>query len=116
MKHYNAKKLALLLVHAYHGSGIDCDWYINENKSNIILSNSIHCMDDNGYYEGYMDFSVRIDKLTAKVKRIMFHTNSFYRRNYVWRWKDYLEQLFYDPEFRCLYTYTRPYYLKWDIK
>ena len=116
MKNYNAKKLALLLAHAYHGSGIDCDWHISENKSNIIMSNSIHCMDENGYYEGYMDFSVRIDKKTAQVKRIMFHTNSFYRRKYVWLWKEPLEQYFFIFTDIDLKTYTRPYYLKWDIQ
>ena len=113
VQNYNAKKLALLLCSNVHGSGIDCDWYITENKTQIILSNSIHCMDENGYYEGYMDFSVRISKKKAEVTRIMFHTNSFYRRKYAWIWKEYLEQLFYDAVFSPYYQ--RDYYVKWDI-
>ena len=114
MKNYNAKKLALMLAYNNHGSGIDCDWVIEENKRYVIMYNSIHCMDDNGMYEGFMDFSVRIDKKTAQVKRIMFHTNAFYRRNYVWRYSDWLEQLFFDPYFP--FPYKRDYSIKWRIQ
>lgn len=43
-----------------HGSGIDCDWVIDVTKQSIRMSNSYHCMDDNGFYCGYADFTVII--------------------------------------------------------
>ena len=114
MKNYNSKKLALNLINSIHGSGIDCDYKVDENKSNILIHNSYHCMDEYGYYEGYCDFTVKIDKKTAKVKNIVFHTNSFYYRKYVYMLRDYLEQLFFDPMF-SKYT-DRPYYLRsWNL-
>ena len=110
MKNYNAKKLSLNLVNSIHGSGIDCEWYVSENKKYILLTNSYHCMDENGYYEGYCDFTVKIDKKKAKVHNITFQTNSFYYRKYVPVIRDYLEQLFFDP-YILPYKET-PYYLR----
>jgi hypothetical protein len=45
-----------------HGSGIDCGWSINAPKNGryVYFSNSYHCMDDNGYYVGYQDFTIVI--------------------------------------------------------
>ena len=60
-----------------HGSGIDCDWRVmgtgfenyysqgkigKDNSKYVYFNNSYHCMDENGYYDGYQDFSVRMDK------------------------------------------------------
>ena len=43
------------------GSGIDCEWEIIEHKNgNITAKNSFHAMDQYGYYDGYMDFSIKI--------------------------------------------------------
>lgn len=59
-----------------HGSGIDCDWqvrycqnvkfYCSGGKLGkpgqyIYITNSFHCMDENGMYDGYQDFSIRLD-------------------------------------------------------
>jgi len=115
MKNYNSKKLALNLINSIHGSGIDCDYAVSENRHNLLLHNSYHCMDEYGGYDGFCDFTVKIDKKTAKVKNIVFHTTGYYYRKYVWMLKDYLEQLFFDPIF---HEYeTAPYYLnKWNVK
>jgi hypothetical protein len=44
-----------------HGSGINCDWkYDLEMPHRIICSNSYHCMNENGYYDGWIDFTVTI--------------------------------------------------------
>jgi hypothetical protein len=112
MKHYNSKKLALMLVNSIHGSGIDGDYYINQNSQNIIISNYYHCMDDAGYYDGCITFNVIIDKKTAKVKRITFpEVTSYHYRKYVCAGiRGYLEQLFFDPDFRPYDK--RPYYLR----
>lgn len=114
MKDYNAKKLALLLAYANHGSGIDCDWHISESKRNIIMSNSIHCMDDNGYYEGFMDFSILINKKDVNDIKVKFNTNSFYRRKYADGWREYLNFMTQLTDIQK--WYKRPYYLRWDIK
>jgi hypothetical protein len=41
-----------------HGSGIDADWQVSVTKRSIRLSNSFHAMDDNGFYDGWADFTV----------------------------------------------------------
>ena len=46
-----------------HGSGIDCDWKLeNETEDQTIVSNYWHAMDTNGYYCGYVYFEVKLDK------------------------------------------------------
>lgn len=111
MKHYNALKLCLNIANTYHGSGIDCDWYLKETQRYFVLSNSFHVMDDNGMYDGYMDFNVLIDKRKAKVHTIKFPGLSSYHRNkYMWIVRSYLEDCFFNDYF-APYT-KRPYYLK----
>ena len=53
-----------LLDHLPHGSGIDCEWDFEIDKGNLICSNSYHVMNDNGMYNGYIDF-----KLIIKIDR-----------------------------------------------
>lgn len=45
-----------------HGSGIDADWVIEGHTHHITCRNSFHCMDQNGMYEGWQDFSVILKK------------------------------------------------------
>ena len=47
-----------------HGSGINCDWGGNMPQSGgyVTFSNSYHCMDENGFYDGYQDFFIRFLK------------------------------------------------------
>ena len=51
-----------------HGSGIDAKWIIEEKDKYFRCSNSFHCMDENGYYCGWADFSVIIFKKLKKYK------------------------------------------------
>jgi hypothetical protein len=46
-----------------HGGGIDCKWNIEKkgNGLDFVCSNSFHVMDQNGYYCGYVDFSVYVN-------------------------------------------------------
>ena len=94
MKNYSSKKLALLLTNI-HGSGIDCDYTITESKQYVKLSNCYHVMDENGFYDGYFDFTVWIKK--GKVYKITFSASPYHRNKYVWLLRDYLEGLFFDP-------------------
>jgi hypothetical protein len=44
-----------------HGSGIDCKWCFEYLEKSVIMSNSFHVMDENGYYDGYIDFNIVLD-------------------------------------------------------
>jgi hypothetical protein len=59
-----------------HGSGIDCKWEVEEFKPSILCKNSYHVMDENGYYDGYIDFSVRIPKHEPLDFEVHFATSS----------------------------------------
>lgn len=77
-----------------HGSGIDSDWIVKEKGNKYICYNSFHCMNDVGFYDGWVDFSVTINKQTGDTK-VRFHADGagWYRvRKYNLR--DYLEDLF----------------------
>lgn len=46
-----------------HGSGIDSGCKINPEKSNeqkIVIDVPYHCMDENGYYNGWRDYQIVI--------------------------------------------------------
>jgi len=47
-----------------HGSGIDCKWTIEsgEHSQYVYLVNSFHVMHESGFYIGYADFRIRINK------------------------------------------------------
>lgn len=45
-----------------HGSGIDATWEYRDTANYVYFSNSFHCMDENGFYGGWQDFSVRLDR------------------------------------------------------
>lgn len=54
----SAEKLRDILP---HGSGIDCNWCIYTAKNgNIQAKNAFHAMTEDGYYDGYMNFTVFI--------------------------------------------------------
>lgn len=40
------------------GSGIDGRWDITETRNAIVCSNFWHCMNNNGFYDGYIDFEI----------------------------------------------------------
>lgn len=47
------------------GNGINSDWEITEHKNgNVTAKNSFHAMDEAGFYDGYMPFTVRIFQVT----------------------------------------------------
>jgi len=57
------EELKKLLDFLPHGSGIDEDWTISIDRSNserIVLSNSFHVMNEVGFYDGWIDFTVTI--------------------------------------------------------
>ena len=81
-----------------HGSGIDADWTIEYRGNYIIARNSYHCMDENGMYDGWQDFSIVIEKDEYKGKyqnniRLHFHNGHYKADKYMLR--DYLEDIIY---------------------
>ena len=81
-----------------HGSGIDADWTIEYRGDYIIARNSYHCMDEYGFYDGWQDFSIVIEKDEYKGKyqnniRLHFHNGHYKADKYMLR--DYLEDIIY---------------------
>lgn len=60
----SSDKLEWFIDSLPHGSGIDCTWggHMPVNGRYVYFSNSYHCMDENGFYDGYQDFTLRLDK------------------------------------------------------
>lgn len=57
-----------------HGSGINCDWCFDwQQNGKVTASNAYHCMDDNGFYCGYADFTIKLD--LAKPEDFTLHFN-----------------------------------------
>lgn len=109
---YNATKKALLLAYNIHGSGIDCNYELSQNNSSVILCNSYHCMDDNGFYDGYLDFIVRINKKTLNISINFLQPNKNLYKKYGQSVKEYLYSLFLEPYYyNNIKNYKRPYYL-----
>jgi len=83
-----------------HGSGIDSDWGLSEksNPNKIILYNSYHCMNENGMYDGWIDFTVTVTPSLIHDYDIKV-TGNFSQRNYKYSdIKDYLAQIMYEVE------------------
>lgn len=79
-----------------HGSGIDSDWNFDTLKNGkVIVSNSFHCMNENGYYCGYADFSIAIDLQNPLDFKLTFHGKFSHYLNSRYMLKDYLEDIIY---------------------
>ena len=57
------------------GSGIDSEWNIEDKGKYLKCENSYHYMDEYGYYDGWIDFSVIIPKKEIDKFRVHLHTN-----------------------------------------
>jgi hypothetical protein len=63
---YDKHGLALHRIEADHlpsGSGIDCGTRIDMDKTTadkIVLNSNYHCMDEHGFYDGWIGFTVTI--------------------------------------------------------
>ena len=74
-----------------HGSGIDSDWIIEEKSDKVYAYNSYHCMDDNGFYNGWQDFYIIIPKKNPRKFKLHFQGNQYLARKYMLR--GYLEDI-----------------------
>lgn len=97
LKENNKHDLQELTDFLPHGSGIDCD-YVFEIKKNkkIYIYNSFHAMDNNGFYYGYADFKLVIDRndlLNFKLNFMGKLAQYINRKNFL---RDYLEDIYYN--------------------
>lgn len=93
----------MLLEKLPSGSGINGEWKISQLKNgNIVAKNSLQRMNDVGFYDGWIDFSVvfplSIDGLyRSKNFRLVAH-NWCYRVVKYWLdidWKTYIDETIY---------------------
>jgi hypothetical protein len=79
------------------GSGIDSGCTIDTSKSNddkLIIYSSYHCMDENGFYDGWIDFKV-IVRPSLSFGAIVDIVGPFSARNGKYAHvKDYLQEVF----------------------
>lgn len=75
-----------------HGSGIDASWdCIKLGNGKVECRNSYHCMDENGFYCGWQDFTVRFEACNPQdTMRLMFNGRHYLADKYMLR--DYLEE------------------------
>jgi hypothetical protein len=83
-----------------HGSGIDCSWYGYVTKGNLCFTNAFHAMDENGYYDGYAQFTVKLPLVDNCVHwdsfTIEFNGRNSAYLNRKYNLRDYIETTIYD--------------------
>jgi len=101
------QKLINFTIDRIHGSGIDLkpgtynidDWKQSQSKNFLSLHNSFHCMDENGFYEGWQDFTVKfpISGLVSDFK-LVFNGNQYLAKKHFLKQylEDILAQVIYD--------------------
>lgn len=76
-----------------HGSGINCDWKISAQlNGKILASNAYHCMDENGFYCGFADFTVKTDLAKPEDFVLQFNGKLAAKLNDRHILRDYLEE------------------------
>lgn len=85
-----------------HGSGIDCKWNIDKNGDKITARNSWHCMNNNGYYCGYVEFYCVFHVENNLIFFDSIHAENWkynrYKIEKYWKQlqiKDYVEEIIY---------------------
>ena len=84
------------------GSGIDGEWNITETKNAIVCSNFWHCINKNGFYDGYIDFDI-VFPHNASLYDFKIHAknwkNNRYKIKRYWKSlqvKEYIEDTIYN--------------------
>jgi hypothetical protein len=77
------------------GSGIDSEFTKGriQKNSKFKITSSFHCMNENGFYAGWQDFTLVFDPTDLSNFRLHFTGNRNLERRYMLR--DYLEELVY---------------------
>ena len=84
---------------APHGSGINYDYTLYLTDKELVVCNTYDCMNENGFYDGVIDFSVYIpvkkpSDFTIRFRNTKANRNSIGKYGYFI--KEYLETLYSD--------------------
>lgn len=81
------------------GGPFDCCWNIKRNYKYVLCSNSIHCMNEYGFYDGFVEFTVKM----PITKEHVYGRNDFILVAHGWKsyttkkywpiYLDYIEQV-----------------------
>jgi GTPase SAR1 family protein len=74
-----------------HGSGINGDWDICNRENFWECKNYWDCINNNGYHDGFINFTVRIYKNENREFRIFINGNRSHDKNKKYDIKGYLE-------------------------
>ncbi len=94
---WNDKLTNVIDIYLPSGSGVDSGNSIDVEKSKenlIVIYSSFHCMDENDYYDGWLDFTVKVKPSFSGIDVNII--GRFSDRNYKYaELKDYLFELYY---------------------
>ena len=88
--------IGILMDKLPSGSGINCKWDIMDKGKYFKCLNAFHCMDEHGYYDGWVDFSVIIPKNKPLDFKLHFHGDYAQGKNRKYMLRDYLEDTIYN--------------------
>ena len=72
------------------GSGFDLPATITRSKTTLTTYEiPYHCMDENGYYDGWIHINAAIDLNTLNITKVTFSADTYHRRKYINCQKDY---------------------------
>lgn len=75
-----------------HGSGFDCKYEFWDNPKYVKAVSYYHVMDANGYYDGYVKFSIIIPKGNSENFKLHFHGKKSQYLNKKYFLRDYMEE------------------------
>jgi len=81
-----------------HGSGFDsgCEIDYNSNSNKFIIFSSYHLMNDNGYYDGWIDFDVIVKSSLAFGIDVTIKGLFSRLPMYAYGLKDYIHEVFHN--------------------
>jgi len=95
LKHCHSADQAIKIINQLpHGSGIDSDWYISFNPDAMTCENSFHILNENGFYDGWVDFKVSIFWIKGKYDIESLEID-FFQHDDVSMLSDYLSDTIY---------------------
>ena len=97
-----------------HGSGFDGEWNLKlTTPTRVNAFASYHCMNDAGYYDGWVDFTVHFDIAKDDVFKVTFRSNSKNRwRAEKYLLRDYIEEMVCESLYKTIWD--SPWKQEWD--
>lgn len=91
------ERLAAFFNRHLHGSGFDADWRSDARKcGTVVLYGGFHTMNEVGYYDGWVEFSVHIDPDDPEEFRLTFRDRDSRRRAERYDLRPYLVDCVYE--------------------